>query len=148
MVTDLNLTDMETGYKAFRIEVVKHLTLESKRFDVEPEITAKIARLGCRVYEVPISYHGRTYAEGKKIRWTDAVAAIGAIMKYGLLPARASQPARFGSPSTTEPLQSHSNRPRQDTNMSELEGDAADQASCDRMVGSVGRNGSTTSSVH
>jgi glycosyltransferase involved in cell wall biosynthesis len=92
MVTDLNLTDMETGYKAFRIEVVKHLTLESKRFDVEPEITAKIARLGCRVYEVPISYHGRTYQEGKKIRWTDAIAAITAIFRYGMTRQQSAKP--------------------------------------------------------
>ncbi|MCA1648023.1 MAG: glycosyltransferase family 2 protein, partial [Chloroflexi bacterium] len=76
MVTNLNLTDMETGYKAFRIEVVRRLSLKSKRFGVEPEITAKIARLGCRVYEVPIAYHGRTYEEGKKIKWTDAVTAV------------------------------------------------------------------------
>jgi glycosyltransferase involved in cell wall biosynthesis len=86
MTTNLNLTDMETGYKALRIEVVRQLFLQSDRFGIEPEITAKVARLGCRVYEVPISYHGRTYEEGKKIRWTDAVWAIFAILRYGLLP--------------------------------------------------------------
>jgi glycosyltransferase involved in cell wall biosynthesis len=86
MTTNLNLTDMETGYKALRIEVVRQLHLQSDRFGIEPEITAKVARLGCRVYEVPISYHGRTYEEGKKIRWTDAVWAILSILRYGLLP--------------------------------------------------------------
>jgi glycosyltransferase involved in cell wall biosynthesis len=88
MVTDLNLSDMETGYKAFRIEVVQRLKLESKSFTVEPEITAKIARMGCRVYEVPISYHGRTYEEGKKIGWRDGLLAVGAIIRFGLLDRR------------------------------------------------------------
>ena len=76
MLTNLNLTDMETGYKAFRIDVVRHLSLESKGFGVEPEITAKVARLGYRVYEVPVSYNGRTYEEGKKVQWTDALSAL------------------------------------------------------------------------
>ncbi len=86
MTTNLNLTDMETGYKAFRLEVVRSLSLRSDRFGIEPEMTAKVARLGCRVYEVPISYHGRTYEEGKKIRWTDAFWALAAILRFGLLP--------------------------------------------------------------
>jgi len=86
MTTNLNLTDMETGYKAFRLDVIRRLSLRSDRFGIEPEMTAKVARLGCRVYEVPISYHGRTYEEGKKIRWTDAFWAITAILRFGLLP--------------------------------------------------------------
>ena len=86
MTTNLNLTDMETGYKAFRLDVVRKLELQSNRFTIEPEITAKVARLRCRIYEVPISYHGRTYEEGKKIGWRDAVTAMVAILRYGLLP--------------------------------------------------------------
>lgn len=104
MVTNLNLTDMETGYKAFRIEVVRRLHIQSQRFGVEPEITAKIARLGCRIYEVPVSYRGRTYADGKKIRWTDGVKAIGAILRFGLLPNQASQHAGFDTLSTMDRL--------------------------------------------
>ena len=104
MITNLNLTDMETGYKAFRIDVVRRLHLRSERFGVEPEITAKIARLGCRIYEVPISYRGRTYDEGKKIRWTDGVWAIGAILRYGLLPDRASTHTGFDTLSTMDSL--------------------------------------------
>jgi len=83
-VTDLNLTDMETGYKVFRAEVIRSLTLESNRFGFEPEVTAKVAQGGWRVCEVPISYHGRTYAEGKKIGWKDGVNALKVIAKYGL----------------------------------------------------------------
>jgi glycosyltransferase involved in cell wall biosynthesis len=99
MTTNLNLTDMETGYKVFRTEVVRQLHLQSDRFGIEPEITAKVARLGCRVYEVPISYHGRTYEEGKKIRWTDGFWAMAAILRYGLLPDhfnRGALPERVG----------------------------------------------------
>jgi glycosyltransferase involved in cell wall biosynthesis len=80
--TDLNLTDMETCYKVFRAELLRGLTLRSNRFGFEPEVTARIARTGCRIYEVPIAYHGRTYAEGKKIGWRDGVAAIWTILKY------------------------------------------------------------------
>jgi glycosyltransferase involved in cell wall biosynthesis len=82
VMTDLNLTDMETGYKAFRREVIQGLTLEEDRFGFEPEVTAKIARGGWRVYEVGISYSGRTYAQGKKIGWRDGVRALTCIMKY------------------------------------------------------------------
>ena len=82
MLTDLNLTDMETCYKVFRAEVLDSFELESDRFGFEPEFTAKVARAGCRIYEVPISYHGRTYDEGKKINWKDGVAAIWTILKY------------------------------------------------------------------
>ena len=84
MTTGLNLTDMETCYKAFRAEVLRSVTVEENRFGFEPEITAKIARGNWRVYEVPISYHGRTYEEGKKIGWKDGVRALYAIGKYSL----------------------------------------------------------------
>ncbi|HZN02864.1 MAG TPA: glycosyltransferase family 2 protein [Candidatus Polarisedimenticolia bacterium] len=82
MFTNLNLSDMETGYKVFRAGVLKRLTLRSNRFGFEPEVTAKVARLGCRIYEVAISYHGRSYEEGKKITWKDGFAAIGCILRY------------------------------------------------------------------
>jgi len=85
MFTDLNLTDMETGYKVFRAEVIKKIKIESNRFGFEPEITAKVAKMGCRIYEVPISYWGRDYSEGKKISWKDGFAAIYWILKYNLL---------------------------------------------------------------
>ena len=87
MVTDLNLTDMETCYKVFRRDVLQRLDLREDRFGIEPEITAKVAQLGVRVYEVPISYNGRTYAEGKKIGFKDAFRAVYCIMRYGV-PAR------------------------------------------------------------
>lgn len=82
--TNLNLTDMETGAKAFRREVLARIEIEEDRFGVEPELTSKVARLGARIYEVAISYDGRTYAEGKKIGWRDGVHAIWCILKYGL----------------------------------------------------------------
>jgi len=84
--TDLNLSDMETCYKVFRAEVLKSMKLNSNRFGIEPEMTAKISKAKVRIYEVPISYHGRTYAEGKKIGWRDGVTAIWAILRYNLLP--------------------------------------------------------------
>lgn len=83
MFTNLNLTDMETGYKVFRADIIKRINLEQDRFGFEPEVTAKVARMGCRVYEVGISYSGRTYAEGKKIGWKDGIQAVWCIMKYG-----------------------------------------------------------------
>lgn len=86
MLTDLNLTDMEVCYKAFRREVIEEISIEEDRFGFEPEITAKVARMGCRIYEVGVSYSGRTYSEGKKIGWTDAVRAIWCIFKYNLRP--------------------------------------------------------------
>ncbi len=86
--TNLNLTDMETCYKAFRTEIFTSLPLRSRRFGIEPEITAKIARRGLRIYEVPISYHGRTYAEGKKISWKDGLNAIYVILRERLLGRR------------------------------------------------------------
>ena len=84
MFTNLNLTDMETCYKLFRREVLEQITLEENRFGFEPEITTKVARLGCRIYEVGISYSGRTYTEGKKIGWKDGVRAAWCILKYNL----------------------------------------------------------------
>ena len=84
MFTDLNLTDMETGYKAFRKKVFEAITIESNRFGFEPEITAKVAKKGFRIYEVPISYSGRSYQEGKKITWKDGVKAIFTVLKYNL----------------------------------------------------------------
>jgi glycosyltransferase involved in cell wall biosynthesis len=82
ILTNLNLSDMEVGYKVFRADVVRRLTLTSERFGIEPELTIKAARLGVRIYEVPIRYHGRTYAEGKKITWRDGVSAIAHIFRY------------------------------------------------------------------
>ena len=82
--TDLNLTDMETCYKAFKSEILKKIIIEEKRFGFEPEITAKISKLDCRIYEVGISYYGRTYKDGKKIGWKDGVRAIWCILKYNL----------------------------------------------------------------
>jgi glycosyltransferase involved in cell wall biosynthesis len=84
MFTDLNLTDMETCYKVFRAEVIKGLDLKEQRFGFEPEVTAKVAKGAWRIYEVPISYHGRTYEEGKKIGWKDGFRAVYAIVKYGV----------------------------------------------------------------
>jgi len=84
MFTNLNLTDMESCYKMFRREVVQSMAIESRRFGIEPEITAKVARRGYRVYEVPISYYGRTYEEGKKIGWKDAFSALWTIVRHGL----------------------------------------------------------------
>lgn len=84
MLTNINLTDMETCYKAFRREVIQSIKIEENRFGFEPEITAKVAHKGCRIYEVGISYYGRTYAEGKKIGWRDGFRAIYAILKYNL----------------------------------------------------------------
>jgi glycosyltransferase involved in cell wall biosynthesis len=85
MATNLNLSDMETCYKVFRREIVQGIAIEEPRFGFEPEITAKIARLGVRVYEVPISYYGRTYAEGKKVNWRDGISALRCIFKYNFL---------------------------------------------------------------
>ena len=82
--TNLNLTDMETGYKLFRMDVLRQIEVESDRFGFEPEITAKVARLRCRVYEQPISYSGRDYDQGKKITWRDGVAALWHIARFSL----------------------------------------------------------------
>ena len=84
MFTNLNLTDMETCYKVFRREIIQKIRIEENRFGFEPEITAKVARQKVRIYEVAVSYSGRTYAEGKKIGWKDGLSAIRCILKYGL----------------------------------------------------------------
>ena len=97
IVTDLNLSDMETCYKVFRREVLSEIQLRENRFGIEPELTAKIAQLGVRVYEVPISYYGRTYAEGKKIGLKDAFRAVYCILRYGV-PARLRGRKRQWSP--------------------------------------------------
>lgn len=83
--TNLNLTDMETCYKAFKKEIIEKIDIEEKSFGIEPELTAKIAKLNCKIYEVGISYHGRTYEEGKKIGFKDAVWALWSILKYNFI---------------------------------------------------------------
>ncbi len=85
MMTNLNLTDMETCYKVFRTDVIRQIRLTSNRFGFEPEITAKISRVGAKIYEVPISYNGRSYSEGKKIGWKDAISAFYFILKFKLI---------------------------------------------------------------
>lgn len=93
--TNLDLTDMETCYKVFRREVIQSIKLNSDRFGIEPEITAKVARRGYRIYEVPISYYGREYWEGKKIHWKDGFSALWTILKYGLFDDTASEPPTY-----------------------------------------------------
>jgi len=85
MLNDVNLSDMEVCYKVFRREVLEKIAIESDRFGVEPELTAKVARMRARIYEVPVSYYGRTYEEGKKIGWRDGLAAFWWIFRFGLL---------------------------------------------------------------
>ncbi len=85
MGTNLNLADMETCYKVFKREILRKISIEESRFGFEPEITAKVARLGVRIFEVPISYYGRTYDEGKKVSWKDGFSALRCIIKYNLL---------------------------------------------------------------
>jgi glycosyltransferase involved in cell wall biosynthesis len=85
LLTDLNLSDVETGYKAFRGDIIRKMVIETRGFGFEIEVTAKVAKLRCRVYEIPISYHGRTYEEGKKIGLRDGIDAIFYILKYNLL---------------------------------------------------------------
>jgi glycosyltransferase involved in cell wall biosynthesis len=84
LFTNVNLTDVETGYKAFRGDIIRNMTISSSGFGFEIEVTAKIAKLGCRLFEVPISYHGRTYQEGKKIGATDGIAAFWYVVKFNL----------------------------------------------------------------
>jgi len=84
MLNDLNITDMETCYKAFRADVIKRVEIEEDRFGIEPELTAKLAKMRLRIYEVPVSYYGRTYEEGKKIGWKVGVRAVYCIVKYGV----------------------------------------------------------------
>lgn len=88
MSTNLNLTDIETCYKVFRRELLQRFKIEEPRFGIEPELAAKLARLNVRIYEVPISYYGRTYAEGKKVNWRDGFSALRCIVKYNLLRRR------------------------------------------------------------
>jgi len=83
-LNDINITDMETCYKAFRADIVKGIRVEEDRFGIEPELTAKVAKQRLRIYEVPVSYQGRTYEEGKKIGWKDGVRALYCILKYGI----------------------------------------------------------------
>ena len=89
MLTNLNVSDMETCYKLVRTDLMKSLPLTSNRFGFEPELTARLAQSRARIYEVPVSYSGRTYAEGKKIHWTDGVAAFWHIVKFNLLSTKA-----------------------------------------------------------
>jgi len=105
MFTNLNLTDIETGYKAFKASVIKPIEIQEDRFGFEAEVIAKLAHTGCRIYEVGISYSGRTYAEGKKINWKDGVRAIYAILKYnldrrqgGISPQLSYVPLNMGTP--------------------------------------------------
>ena len=95
MTTNLDLTDMETCYKVFRREVIQSIKLKSDRFGIEPEITAKLAKRGYRIFEVPISYYGREYWEGKKINWKDGFAALWTILRYGLFNDRDAEPRTF-----------------------------------------------------
>ena len=95
MTTNLDLTDMETCYKVFRREVIQSIKLQSDRFGIEPEITAKVAKRGYRIFEVPISYYGRDYWEGKKINWKDGFSAIWTILRYGLIDDHSSEPATY-----------------------------------------------------
>ena len=102
MFTNLNLTDMETGFKVFRREVIQSIKLEQNRFGFEPEVTVKIARMKLRIYEVGISYYGRTYEEGKKIGWKDGVKALWCILKYSMKSRRSMyQPSQASSQSAT-----------------------------------------------
>ena len=89
ILTDVNLTDMETCYKMIRADLLRSLPLSTKRFGIEPELTARLAQAGARIYELPISYHGRSYSEGKKIGWRDGVSALGWILKSNCWPPRA-----------------------------------------------------------
>ena len=97
MTTNLDLTDMETCYKAFRRDVIQSIRLNSNRFGIEPEITAKLAKRGYRIFEVPISYYGRDYWEGKKINWKDGFSAIWTILRYGLFHDPSSEPSTFAT---------------------------------------------------
>jgi glycosyltransferase involved in cell wall biosynthesis len=105
MFTDLNLTDMETCYKMVRRDLMQSLPLKTNRFGIEPELTARLAQARARIYEVPISYHGRTYAEGKKINWRDGVAAFWHIVRSNLFDRKAPlyQPAREAAPGAADP---------------------------------------------
>lgn len=110
MLTNINLTDMETCYKMVRADLMKSLPLASDRFGIEPELTARLAQAGARIYEVPISYSGRTYAEGKKIGWRDGVAAFWHILRANVFSAKAARytaPLTQGEPTAAPGMQSH-----------------------------------------
>jgi len=96
VLTNLNLTDMECCYKVFRADVLQGLSLRSERFGIEPELVARVAQLGCRIYEVPVSYHGRDYAHGKKITWKDGLAAVWHILRFTLFSRRPAPLDREG----------------------------------------------------
>jgi glycosyltransferase involved in cell wall biosynthesis len=98
LMTNLNLTDMETGFKVFRAEILRKTRLISDRFGFEPEITAKIAKMGFRVHEVPISYSGRSYRDGKKIGWRDGVSALWSIVRFNLIPNTGCSGSEVGGP--------------------------------------------------
>ena len=100
MFCNLNLTDMETCYKVFRTDLLKSIPIRSDRFGFEPEITMKCAKRKLRIYEVPISYHGRTYEEGKKIGWKDGVKALGVILKFWLIDDLYAEPYGRGLPNS------------------------------------------------
>jgi len=106
MMTNLNLTDMETCYKVFRSDVLRKLNLTEDRFGFEPEVTARIAELRCKVYEVGISYSGRTYEEGKKIGWKDGVRTLWCILKHGLIKKRAPMRSQSPAASDSQPVES------------------------------------------
>jgi len=103
MFSNLNLTDMECCYKVFRQEVIKHIQIKEDRFGFEPEITAKVAKMGLKIYEVPISYAGRTYQDGKKITWKDGFSALRCILRYNLFPGHIPSIARTSATSATHP---------------------------------------------
>jgi glycosyltransferase involved in cell wall biosynthesis len=109
--TNLNLTDMETCYKVFRREIIQNITIRENRFGFEPEITAKVAATGCRIYEVGISYDGRTYNQGKKIGWRDGVRALWCIVKYNVGRKRAPQPRTASEPAFNRPSEETSFNP-------------------------------------
>jgi glycosyltransferase involved in cell wall biosynthesis len=104
MFSNLNLSDMETGYKMVSAPLLKSLTITSNRFGFEPEITARLAQARARVWEIGISYSGRTYAEGKKINWKDGAAAVWHIIRFNLFPPSIPVAHTTGAPSTPEPL--------------------------------------------
>jgi glycosyltransferase involved in cell wall biosynthesis len=108
MFTDVNLTDMETCYKMVRRDLLQSLELTAQRFGIEPELTARLAQSGARIYEMPISYNGRSYAEGKKIGWKDGVSALWSIVKFNLLTPRATLWQPPAAPSWEEPARAES----------------------------------------
>jgi glycosyltransferase involved in cell wall biosynthesis len=113
MFTDVNLTDMETCYKMVRRDLLQSLSLSAHRFGIEPELTARLAQSGARIYELPISYHGRSYAEGKKIGWKDGVSALWSILRYNVLTPRARLWPSPAVPAWNTPERIAAARPRE-----------------------------------